>query len=114
MSVACILYSAMTISMYHHWGMEMLLFYKHIAAGSFSSLDSRSSSSLFVRKDAILEHTKEEKAALAVFILIIIFSIIEIILAAAIVKSSGCLGTKTLQSPPMSYLVSGVHFQVLT
>jgi len=112
-SVACILYSAMTISMYHHWGMEMLLFYKHLTAGSFSSLDSLSSSP-FVKKDAKLEFTEEEKAALAVFTLIIIFCIIEIILAAAIIKISGCQTPQTAQtpqSPQMYYMYPGMHIQ---
>ena len=106
----------MTISMYHHWGMEMLLFYKHLTAGSFSSLDSLSSSP-FVKKDAKLEFTEEEKAALAVFTLIIIFCIIEIILAAAIIKISGCQTPQTAQtpqSPQMYYMYPGMHIQVLS
>lgn len=96
-SVACILYSAMTVYMYHHWGMEMLLFYKHLQADSFFS-DSRSSS-LFVKKDSLLEYTKEEEDALAVFGITIILSIIEIIVAAAIAKTGDASYHRPQPSP---------------
>ena len=87
--------------MYHHWGLEMMLLYKHIGADSFGSIDY----SYFVKKDTKLEYTKEETSALAVFILVIVFSIIEMILAAAIAKSSdkGYLGSPE-QPHPMYYM----------
>ena len=81
----------MTVYMYHHWGLEMMLLYKHIGADSLDSSDY----SYFVKKHTKLEYTEEEKSALAVFILVIVFSIIEMILAAGIAKSSdkGYLGS---------------------
>ena len=76
----------------------MLLFYRHVAEDSFDSFPN-----YFVKKDTKLEYTDEEKNALAVFILIIVFSIIEIILAAAIAKTSSASHQtpQTVQPSPM-------------
>ena len=60
-----------------------MLFLKHMKEDSFVSENT-----YFVKKGTKLEYTEEEKSALAVFILVIVFSIIEMILAAAIAKSS--------------------------
>ena len=71
----------MTVYMYHNYGVDWLLILKHREADSFVSKNS-----YFVKKDTKLEYTEQEKSALAVFILIIVFSIIEMILAPAIAK----------------------------
>ena len=106
-SLACIMYSAMTVFVYRRWGIEVLLFQKYYWAEY--SFDSNPSD--FVKKGTKLEYTYEEKTALAVFILIIIFSIIEIILAAAIAKTSGAShqAPQMLQPSPMHYM----YYQVL-
>ena len=83
----------------------MLLFYKHVSARSFESQNI-----FFVKKETKLEYTDEEKNALAVFILMVIFSIIEIILAAAIAKTSGASHEtpQTLKPFPMYYMYNQV------
>ena len=103
-SVACILFSAMTVYTYHLWGCRLVLLYKHAAEDSFDSFP-------FVKKDTKLEYTDEEKNALAVFILVIIFSIIEIVLAAAIAKTSSASHQtpETVQPSPVHYM----YYQVL-
>ena len=105
-SVACILFSAMTMYLYHYWGSRLVLFYKHVAEDSFDSYPD-----FFVKKDTKLEYTDEEKNALAVFTLMVIFSIIEIIIAAAIAKTSSASHQtpQTLQPSPMYYM----YYQVI-
>ena len=103
-SLACIMYSAMTVFVYHQWGIDLLLFFKHQAENSFDSSD-------FVKKGTKLEYTDEEKIALAVFILISIFSIIEIILAAAIAKTSGASHQATQMLQPSR--MYNMYYQVL-
>ena len=107
--MACILYSAITISTYHRWGIEKILFNKHLRENSFDS------PSYFVKKDAKLDYTEKEKAALAVFSVIIIFSIFEIILTIAIVKSSSFARNQMSQTPqmPQSPPVYYMHYQVI-
>ena len=94
----------MTVYMYHFWGIDQMLFLKHLAARSFVSLNT-----YFVKKGTKLEYTEEEKSALAVFILIIVFSIIEMILAAAIAKSSD---QGYLRSPDQRYPMHYMYYQV--
>ena len=94
----------MTVYMYHYWGIDRMLFLKHWAASSFVSLDT-----YFVKKHTKLEYTEEEKSALAVFILIIVFSIIEMILAAAIAKSSD---QGYLRSPDQRHPMYYMYYQV--
>ena len=105
-SVACILFSAMTVYIYHHFGCRVILLYKHVDEDSFDSFTYP-----FVKKDTKPEYMDKEKNALAVFILVIIFSIIEIILAAAIAKTSTASHQtpQTLQPSPMYYM----YYQVL-
>ena len=100
------MFSAMTVFVYHQWGIHLLLLNKHLNEKSFGSYRS-----MFVKKGTKLEYTDVEKTALAVFILIIIFSIIEIILAAAIAKTSGAShqAPQMLQPSPMHYM----YYQVL-
>ena len=76
-----------------------MLFLKHMKEDSFVSENT-----YFVKKGTKLEYTEEEKSALAVFILVIVFSNIEI-LAAAIAKSShqGYRGSPA-QRHPMYYM----------
>ena len=81
-----------------------MLFLKHMKEDSFVSKNT-----YFLKKGTKLEYTEEEKSALAVFILVIVFSIIEMILAAAIAKSSaqGYLG-----SPDQPHPVYYMYYQV--
>ena len=85
----------------------MLLFYKHVRV---QLSDSRNRNIFFINKETKVEYTDEEKDALAVFILMIIFSIIEIILAAAIVKVSSASHQtpQTIQPFPMYYMYNQV------
>ena len=64
----------------------------------------------FVKKDVKLKYTEQENKAFAVFGIIIVLSIIEIILAAALAKVSDS-SHKGAQQPaiPMSY---GMYYQV--
>ena len=90
----------MTVYMYHNNGVDWLLILKHRKADSFVSKNS-----YFVKKDTKLEYTEQEKSALAVFILIIVFSIIEMILAPAIAKSSDKRYQEPRDQPhPMYYM----------
>ena len=85
----------------------MLLFYKHVRV---QLLDSRNQNIFFIEKDTKVEYTDEEKNALAVFILMIIFSVIEIVLAAAIAKTSSAShqNPQTLQPSPTYYMYNQV------
>ena len=60
-------------------------------------------STFFLKKNAILEFTDQEKAALAVFGVIMILSIFEIILTSAIAKISGASDQRS-QPLPMYHM----------
>ena len=99
--MACIIYSAITVLRYQTWGVEWLV------SNNISYSDYDKS---FVKKDVKLKYTEQENKAFAVFGLIIVFSMIEIILAAAMAKVSDS-SHKVAQQPviPMYY---GMHYQV--
>ena len=78
--MACIIYSAITVFRYQTWGVQLLL------SNKISYSDH--SGKYFVKKDFKLKYTKQENDALAVFGIIIVLSVIEIILAAALAKVS--------------------------
>ena len=81
--MACIVYSAITALRYQYWGIELLTFDK-----IFYNSDYPSGKWWFLKKDDKLKYTKQENDALAVLGIIIVLSVIEIILAAALAKVS--------------------------
>ena len=99
--MACIIYSAITVLRYQTWGVEWLV------SNNISYSDYDKS---FVKKDVKLKYTEQENKAFAVFGIIIVFSMIEIILAAAMAKVSDS-SHKVAQQPviPMYY---GMYYQV--
>ena len=102
--MACVLFSTMTVYIYHSWGTSLLIQRK------FEFFDARpveEENRDFLEEDVKFQYTNKEKTALAVFTLITIFSIIEIILAAAIAKSSRVLYQKPQQ--PLAY---NMHYRV--
>ena len=76
----------------------------HTRSGSFLSSQGDFG---FLKEDTSLKYTEKEEAALAVFSIIIILSILEMILAAAIAKISDT-SYQSPQSSPMYYM----HYQV--
>ena len=100
--MACIIYSAITVFRYQRWGVESLV----TDNISYSDYSDKS----FVKKNVQLKYTEQENKAFAVFGIIIVFSMIEIILAAAMAKVSDS-SHKVAQQPviPMYY---GMYYQV--
>ena len=101
--MACVLFSTMTVYIYHYWGTSLLIRNKYF----FDVLPADKETADFLKEDVKFQYTNKEKTALAVSTLITIFSIIEIILAAAIAKSSRVLYQKPQQ--PLTY---NMHYQV--
>jgi len=81
--LAYIVYSAITALRCQYWGIELLTFDK-----IFYNSDYPSAKWWFLKKDDRLKYTEQENKALAVFGIIIVLCIIEIILAAALAKIS--------------------------
>ena len=79
--MACIVYAAITVLRYQHWDVELLTIRAH---GRRNSDYFRT----FVKKNVEPKYTEQENDALAVFSIIIVLSVIEIILAAALAKVS--------------------------
>ena len=100
--MACIIYSAITVLRYQTWGVEWLV------SNNISHSDYSDKS--FVKKNVQLKYTEQENKAFAVFGIIIVLSVIEIILAAALAKVSDS-SYKVAQQPviPMYY---GMYYQV--
>ena len=99
--MACIIYSAITVLRYQYWGVELLVS-NNISYSDYSDY--------FVKKNVKLKYTDHENKAFAVFGIIIVFSIIEIILAAALAKVSDSSHKGAQQSAiPMYY---GMYYQV--
>ena len=99
--MACIIYSAITVFRYQTWGVELLL------SNKISYSDH--SGEYFVKNDFKLKYTKQEKRTLAVFGIIIVLSVIEIILAAALAKVSDS-SHKGAQQPAIPMYAT--HYQV--
>ena len=91
------------VYIYHDWGTSLLIQRKFFFDVRLVEKENRD----FVEEDVKFQYTNKEKIALAVFTLITIFSIIEIILAAAIAESSRVLYQKPQQ--PLAY---NLHYQV--
>ena len=83
--MACIIYAAITALRYQYWGVESLSFLTIRRQNSDYFLDDKR---WFVKKNVMVKYTEQENKALAVFGIIIVLSVIEIILAAALAKVS--------------------------
>ena len=82
--MACIIYAAITVLRYQYWGVELLTLRTITKNTDYYS----NKKWWFVKKNVKPEYTKQENDALAVFGIIIVLSVIEIILAAALAKVS--------------------------
>ena len=105
-SVPCIVFSALVVFSYYHYGIATLVLLNHARSGSFSSRTD----SGFLDEDTSLKYTEKEEEALAVFGIIVILSILEMILAAAIAKISDT-SYQSPQSPQMYYMYSQVSIR---
>ena len=81
--MACIICSALILYIYTAWGLSYILLIAHLrnAAGRISKDDE-----YFVAKEDKIVYTEKEKGALVVFAFVIICSVIEIVLSAAMIK----------------------------
>ena len=80
--MACIIYAAITVLRYQTWGVESLKIH------TIRQNRYRNKKWWFVEKNVKPDYTKQENDAFAVFGIIIVLSVIEIILAAALAKVS--------------------------
>ena len=92
--MACIIYAAITVLRYQYWGVEFLTFRTITQNTDYR----RNEKWWFLEKNVKPEYSKQENDALAVFGIIIVLSVIEIILAAALAKVSDS-GHKGAQQP---------------
>ena len=99
--MACIIYSAITVLRYQEWGVEP----QTIRAISRNSVPFRT----FVKKNVNPKYTEQENDVLAVFGIIIVLSVIEIILAAALAKVSDS-SHKGAQQPTIP--MYAIYYQV--
>ena len=99
--MACIIYAAITVLRYQRWGVELLTIR---AFGRNSDYYST-----FVKKNVKPKYIEQENKALAVFSIIILLSVIEIILAAALAKVSDS-SHKGAQQPTIP--MYAMHYQV--
>ena len=95
----------MTVLRYQYWGVELLTL--HTITKNTDYFDTEKW--WFVGKNVKPEYTKQENDALAVFSIIIVFSVIEIILAAALAKVSDS-SHKGAQQPTIP--MYAMHYQV--
>ena len=100
--MACIIYAAITVSRYQTWGIEELTI---IAVVNHSDYFN----GYFVKKNVKPQHTEQENNALAVFSIITVLSVIEIILAAALAKVSHSSHKRAQQRTIPKYTM---HYQV--
>ena len=105
--MACIIYSAITVLGYQYWGVQELTFRTITQNRGY-----RNNKWYFVKKDFKMKYTKQENDALAVFGIIIVLSVIEIILAAALAKVSDS-SHKVAQQPtiPMYTMYYQVRYK---
>ena len=102
--MACIIYAAITVLRYQYWGVEFLTF------RTIQNTDYRRNEKWwFLEKNVKPEYTKQENDALAVFGIIIVLSVIEIILAAALAKVSDSSHTGAQQPTIPMY---ALYYQV--
>ena len=101
-SVPCIVFSALVVFSYYHFGLATL-----VRSRSFPSQTDAG----FLHEDTSLtKYTEKEEEALAVFGIIVILSILEMIVAAAIAKISDT-SYQSPQSSPMYYMYSQVSIR---
>ena len=99
--MACIIYSAITVIRYQEWAVEPQTIRAILRnSGYFKT---------FVKKNVKPKYTEQENDALAVFGIIIVLSVIEIILAAALAKVSDS-SHKGAQQPAIP--MYAMHYQV--
>ena len=103
--MACIIYAAITVLRYQYWGVELLAIRTITQNTDYFDTEKW----WFVGKNVKPEYTKQENDALAVFGIIIVLSVIEIILAAALAKVSDS-GHKWAQQPTIPKYT--MHYQV--
>ena len=105
--MACIIYAAITVLRYQYWGVEFLTYRTIIQNADYYRNDKW----WFVKKNEKPEYTKQENDALAVFGIIIVLSVIEIILAAALAKvSDSSHNCKRVQQPTIP--MYAMYYQV--
>ena len=103
--MACIIYAAITALRYQYWGVELLKIRTIILNTDHYSNEKW----WFVKKNVKPKYTKQENEAFAVFGIIIVLSIIEIILAAALAKVSDSSHNGTQQPTIPMY---AMYYQV--
>ena len=103
--MACIIYAAITVLRYQYWGVELLAIRTITQNTDYFDTEKW----WFVGKNVKPEYTKLENDALAVFGIIIVLSVIEIILAAALAKVSDSSHKGAQQSTIPMY---AMHYQV--
>ena len=91
--VVCIICSTLLLYIYTTWGLLNIPYIVHVRNTDWLTGED---DVYFVEKGDKIAYTEKEKAALAVFALVVICSVIEIILAAAMMKISETT-TKTPQ-----------------
>ena len=105
--MACIIYAAITAHRYQYWGVELLKIRTITQNTDYYSNEKW----WFVEKNVKPEYTKQENVALAVFGIIIVLSVIEIILAAALAKvSDSSHNCKGVQQPTIP--MYALYYQV--
>ena len=104
--VACIICSALVIYIYTTWGL-LIIQHRALTIKNTGWLP-RKDAGLFVEEGDKMVYTEKEKAALAVFTFVIICSVIEIVLAAAMMKIC-----KTTEKTPQLSSSSTGYNQVL-
>ena len=102
--MACIICSALILLIYTASGLSYILLIAHLrnAAGRIGKDDE-----YFVAKEKKIVYTEKEKSALLVFAFVIICSVIEIVLAAAMIKIS-----ETIAKTPQVSSNCGAYYQV--
>ena len=103
--MACIIYAAITALRYQYWGVESLSFHTIRNPLDYDRTDKW----WFVKKNVKPKYTEQENKALAVFGIIIVLSVIEIILAAAMAKVSDS-SHKVAQQPTIP--MYAMYYQV--
>ena len=104
--VVCIICSALILYMYTTGGLLYIAYMAHIRNTGWPTIDDDGH---FVKEGDKIVYTEKEKSALAVFTFVIICSVIEIVLAAAIMKICETT-TKTPQASPSC----AAYYQVLS
>ena len=116
--VVCIICSSLMLYFYTTWGLLNIAYIAHVRNTDWST---REDEEFFVAKGDKMVYTEKEKAALAVFTFAVLCSVIEIVLAAAMMKicdtttktpqlSSSCDACYQLLS--LQYLPRIVTFEV--